>query len=1124
MANYFWVGGSGTWDSTDGFHWSTATGKAITASCTGSGVLTVTAGTVVLGDSVWSANDTFLGVTTSSLGGGQWTMSLSTGTSFASQGMIAAATGTTGVGFPTPSDNVTFDANSGKANFVVAVDVNAFCANLTQSISTAGRITFASINPVTPNVIGCSGTPTFNAATVIDSTYPVSLWLNASSGAITAGLNNVRFYTVSVGDIAGGTASYTFGSGVTCQFLHLYNGTLNTNGQTITITTQYYYSYNQSCGFLTQNSYSKTLTLGASVINIGTSASESQFSDAIFDMESGGGTVTLTAGTSTITVGSTSTSVSNDSLFYGGALTYRNVVLNGAFSDITSPNTFYAFTKNSLFNDSYLKVWAGQTIQNSFILAGGVATRLLVFSDESRNQRTFTLTGTATRTLSYVSFMDISLSYSASVTGTSLGDFGNNSGITFAAAVTRYLVLGGVNKNFSSTTAWSATSGGATGATAPLPQDTVIMNAASGSGDLSLDSIYFGTALNTTGFTGNVIPGGTNLIDPSFYVFGQPTDPVGVISGIGYPVVFRSNSNVNLPSALPSTVVIDAGSATATMSSSDSIVGGVYVLSGNFSTNSYDLSALSLKSGAYSLVNVNQNRTLSSLSTYTFGSSVISLSSSIPIGFSGVDTVNAGTSTIQLTSTNATVTFSTNGKTLYNLKLTPGSAAIRYAIGTGTFNNITLDPNTDLIRIDLTTGTTITVGSMNINGSKGAGVIIGSNLTTTSNALFYATLAIGSDISTDYVAYIGITKSGASSLFARGAADLGGNVGISFQQHSVIAFSGSGATSFTVPGNFTGSSYLLVIGAGGGAGCRSSGSLAASGGGGGGAISVSTNLNISAGQTIYLNSPIGGAGATSGGFAGISPVSAWVNISANATPTLSSNGAVADSGNGSSGSSASGGSGGSIASSLGQLEYAGASGSSGSVGGGGGGSSGSLLARLGRGSLLAQYGGAGGGSYENSGTNGSSTVNGGTGGAVGVNPGGTNGAGGNPPVAGGNGSAGTSVGGGGGGGSTINGVNSAAGGNGASGSQWTYNSLNGVAGSGSIGYGGGGGGGGGFATGVTSNSSGGSGGAGSVGSGGGGGGRATSTRNAGSGGNGGNSLILFVYIENRGGGFATIIG
>lgn len=1070
MANRYWVGGSGIWDSTNTANWSATTG------------------------------------------------------------------GAGGASVPTSGDDVFFD--TGATNFVVSVAVGqAICKNISVTIATAGRLTFDGYLGVF-SYIDCYGTAAINAATTISSSAPISIYFYAASGAISVSTNNVKFYRLSFGYGGASTATFTLGSGLTAQNLELASGTLNTNGQTVTLTTQYYYAISTNCEFYISGADAKTLTLGTSAINIGTSASEWPGGSATFNLESGSG-LTLNANTSVITVGSTNTTNWNNSNLYGGNFTFATVVLNGNYSNITGANTFTTrFAKNAVFNESILKVWANQTLNSGHTLQliGTAAARLLVLSDEARTQRTFTLLGTTgTRTLSYVSFMDIAMSFGSSLTGTSVGDMLNNSGITFTAPVTRYLVLGGAGKDFSSTTAWSTTSGGATGASVPLPQDTVIFDLASdptGTGSITFDTLYLGATINATGFIGSTVVG----YIPN-YVLGQTTGtPLNFFPG---ETVFRFNSNINLPSGLFNPFTIDGGSATATMSAALNLPSsGINVLSGNFDTNSYNLTSFYLRSSAPSITGAYQNRGSFTASTYTFRSSLLVFTNYLtPLLFQTGDTVNANTSTVEFTSTStSTIAPSLANKTLYNLKLTPGSTAATYSgLSGSTFNDITLSAHTSLIKINLTAGQTVTTGSLNVNGTKGAGVIIGANITSTSGVTSNATLAIGSNVVTEYVAFLGITKSGASNLDARGAADLGANSGISFQQHSVIAFSGSGASSFTVPNNFTGSSYMLVVGAGGGAGKRSASNVSA-GGGGSGALALVTNLNISAGQTIYLNSPTGGAGATASG-AGGSPANAWINIAANSQPTLVTNGAYADSGNGSPGSgSNSAGQGGNTTATLGQLELAGVAGRSGEASsalstygaGGSGGSPGNLIFRTAKagGVSISSNGGGGGGSIENTGD--AAQVfgqNGGAGGAVGANPGGTAGVGGASPTAGGNATAGTGAGGGGGGGSTSASVNSGAGGNGSTGSQWAYNSLNGVAGGGSIGYGGGGGAGGGISSISLTGSAGGAGGSGGIGAGGGGGGRGSTSGGAtGNGGSGGASMVLFVYVEARGGNFATIIG
>jgi hypothetical protein len=1064
MADRYWVGGTGNWDSFNPTNWSATTG------------------------------------------------------------------GAGGASVPTSADNVIFDANSGASNFLVTVGFGATCANLTISIATAGRLTFEG-NP-NSQPIYAYGAVSINAATSISTSSPISLSCAATSGSHTITTNNVRFAAVYFGETAS-TATWTLGSGLTTQYLAMLvaGTTLNTNGQTVTVTTQYYSG--SACAFNIQEA--ATLTLGASAINIGTSASEWFGSVAYFQLVGAGGLATINANTSVITIGSTSTVNVNDSVFSGGGKTYATVVMNGDKSLISGTNTFATrFAKNGLFNNSYLWVEDNQTLNSghTFQLIGTATARLLVMSSVSRTQRTFTLLGTTgTRTLSFVNFMDIALSFGSAVSGTSLGDMLGNSGISFPAPTTRYLILGTATLNFTDTNAWSANpSGIPTGASVPLPQDTIILNATSGTGTLLLDISYLGS-INTTGFVGNV----TYTAVDELYCVGQQTDTINLIRNTNVDVIYRFNSNITLPAFPCNTtknLYIDGGSATANLSA-NTTVGFITNLSGNFATSNFNLNAIGISSYyANSFSNYVPIPSSSLLSrTLSLGSSYVTLTSNFPLNLD-LTTLNAGTSTIEVVNTSGTGTSFTaaSGQTFNNLKLTESSSNVTFdydGLSGATFNNLTLSSHTNLVRIRLSSSTTTTVNSMSLSAAKGAGVIIGADIQFVGAAFGNATLAIGSNIVTEYVAYLGITKSGASGLSARGAADLGANIGITFEPHSVIAFSGSGATSFTVPGNFTGSSYFLVLGAGGGGGKRNA-SILAAGGGGGGSCVVATNLNVSTGQTIFLNAPTGGAGATVSG-AGGSPANAWVNIAANSQPTLITNGAFASSGGGSPGvNSGSGGSGASVSATLGQLRYGGGiGGTTSGPGGGGGGSPASLIFRTGKNGAQSSSIGAGGGgaSFQNGGLQSAVTNTGGDGGAVTPNAGGIGGVGGNPPAAGGNGAAGTSVGGGGGGNSTAAGVNSGIGGNGATGGQWTYNRLNGVASTGVIGYGGAGGGGGGINVTSNANSAGGRGGNGGNGAGGAGGGRGSTSGGAtGNGGNGGDALVLFVYVEARGTGFATIIG
>lgn len=100
MADRYWVGGTGTWGSTQTTNWSAATGLSFTASCTGTALTTTGSPALVVGMTVWSSSHVSLGtIVSGSLN--SWVVSV--GGTYGSQGMSAA---TVGASVPTASDNV----------------------------------------------------------------------------------------------------------------------------------------------------------------------------------------------------------------------------------------------------------------------------------------------------------------------------------------------------------------------------------------------------------------------------------------------------------------------------------------------------------------------------------------------------------------------------------------------------------------------------------------------------------------------------------------------------------------------------------------------------------------------------------------------------------------------------------------------------------------------------------------------------------------------------------------------------------------------------------------------------------------------------------------------------------
>lgn len=132
-------------------------------------------------------------------------------------------------------------------------------------------------------------------------------------------------------------------------------------------------------------------------------------------------------------------------------------------------------------------------LQGNFSPAGTVSisgastiNRVLIKSNNVGTARTLT----ANPTLANIDFMDITAAGTTPFTGTSMGDCGGNSGITFDTSATQ--TFAGGTKNWSDVTVWTSR--------VPLPQDDVVVST-SGS-TLTMDMPRIGRNVDFTGYTG----------------------------------------------------------------------------------------------------------------------------------------------------------------------------------------------------------------------------------------------------------------------------------------------------------------------------------------------------------------------------------------------------------------------------------------------------------------------------------------------------------------------------------------------------------------------------------------------------------------------------------------------
>jgi collagen type VII alpha len=240
----------------------------------------------------------------------------------------------------------------------------------------------------------------------------------------------------------------------------------------------------------TSGAATRAVNLGSSSVTVtGTSTAISFTATVGFTFTAGTSTVTLTAGS----LGSS-----------GSAYTFWDIVLtgaNGGFNGLsTSGLTCRNLTKTGTASKTEsMPVPAATTITVTgtlTITGNSTVNRVQVFSGTVGTSATL---NAAAVSLTNVDFADMAgAGAAAPFTGTSLGDATGNSGITFTAAVSRFGVVAG---NWSDTATWSATSGGAGGASVPLPQDTVVLDASSAAGTYTADMPRLGKDITCTGFT-----------------------------------------------------------------------------------------------------------------------------------------------------------------------------------------------------------------------------------------------------------------------------------------------------------------------------------------------------------------------------------------------------------------------------------------------------------------------------------------------------------------------------------------------------------------------------------------------------------------------------------------------
>ena len=275
----------------------------------------------------------------------------------------------------------------------------------------------------------------------------------------------------------------------------------------------------------------------------------------------------------------------------------------------------------------------------------------------------------------------------------------------------RYWVAGGTG-NWSSTTNWAATSGGASGASVPGTADTALFNASSGAGTATVDSNVTILTLTMTGFTGT-LAFGTNSI--SLSSTGTVFTGATTCTVTGTPVI-------NVTSTFSTAITVTTAAVTEANSISFNFTGGTYALTflgtASHAAKNVDFTGFAGTWGATSTATIYGNLTLSTGMTLTTSASALTFG-----GTSGTKYITTNAKTLDFS-----LTFNGVGSTWQLADaLTVGSTR------TVTLTNGTLNLNDKT----LTTGFFSSNNSNTRNLAFGVGNIIcvgaGGTLWTTAN-------------------------------------------------------------------------------------------------------------------------------------------------------------------------------------------------------------------------------------------------------------------------------------------------------------------------------------------------------------------------------------------------------
>jgi hypothetical protein len=745
---------------------------------------------------------------------------------------------------PSIADNVIFDTLSGTGTVTCT---GAVCKDLTvtatQAIIIGGNSNTLSIHGSLSMVSGGSAAFSGSSSNVFTFASPATGRTIDTAGKIIgriiiAGVGGAWTVLSDIETTTVGTVSFTLSAGAID-----------------------FGNFNLTCSGISSNTSNvRGLTFGSSIITCNNNGAASSG----FNINSTN--LTFSAGTSSLNI--TSASSAN----FGG-LTWYDVTFSG--SSISGANTFHNLTLNyGGTGVSSCSLGADQTITNAFsCTTGSIISRPQIQSSVAGVTRTITVNG-PTVTLSNTDFQGIVAAGTYGTwSGTSLGDLGGNTNITFDAPKTVYWNLTG-NRSWSSA-GWAASSGGTPNINNfPLAQDTAVFNdAGSVTGTINIDNPWSVGSVDTSARTSAMtfVSAGNNWYVRYSGVTLSPAVTItnsSVIRFVAYTGTQTFTQNgANLSSSVGILVeTAQALGATFVLGGpTNNTFGSVTVTSGIFNTNNFDLACTTFSSSN------------SNTRTITLGTSTVNLTSTGTVWDTNTATgltFSGASSTINLTNTTTSArTFSSgSGLTYGTLNIGGATGISTTTITLGTYATLS---STKTVAHTITISQPCTINNWTVTGTAGNVVTVNSSTVGTLRSITYS----GSQINLDYMSFTDIffnytlNASNPYKVYAGANSTNGGNnSGIAFMDGTIKkAYRLTTGTTWTVPADWNSSNnniYLIGAGGGGANSAVSGGNRAAGGGGGGGGYTAITNYTATPSSTVLytIGASIGNAKGGDTGF------------------------------------------------------------------------------------------------------------------------------------------------------------------------------------------------------------------------------------------------------------------